>query len=230
MWADRSLPHCSSSLLRRRAARTIRLLASSGLLLVALARPASAEWHLTPFAGLTMFGSTSIVDPEFATGDRHLHAGGSISWLSRGILGVEVIGTWTPGFFEGDTSFEDIPGGELGVESSRALSLMGNVLVTLPQRWTEYGLRPFVSGGFGLMHAHRSDLRDVFPVNVHVAGFNIGGGAIGFLTQRTGVRFDVRYHGTLNRAAEAPSFGPVHLRYVTASVGIVFRRGIPPRR
>lgn len=210
----------------------MRVLASGGLLLLVLVRPASAEWHITPFAGLTMFGSTNVFDPEFATGDRHLHAGGSVSWLSRGVFGFEAIGTWTPGFFEGDTSFEDIPNEELDVKSSRAFSLMGNVLVTLPQRWTEYGLRPFVSAGLGLMQARRSDVIDVLPVNVNVAGFNVGGGAIGFLTERTGLRFDVRYHSTLNFDADAPVIpvGPVHLRYVTASVGIVFRRGLPLRR
>ena len=208
----------------------MRVLGSCGLLLLVLAQPASAEWHITPFAGLTMFGNTTLVDPESATGNRHLHAGGSVSWLSRGIFGIEAVGTWTPGFFEGETSFEDIPVGEVDVVSSRALSLMGNVLVTLPQRWTEYGLRPFISGGFGLMQAKRSDLRDIFPINVNAAGFNIGGGAIGFLTERTGLRFDVRYHSTLNRETDAPAFGEVHLRYITASVGIVFRRGIPLRR
>ena len=205
-----------------------RLLVCCAMVCLA-ARPAHAEWHLTPFAGLTMFGDTSIVDPDGATGNLHLHGGGSVAWLSRGVFGVEVVGTWTPGFFEGDPTFED-PTGEVDVESSRAFSLMGNVLVTLPQRWTEYGLRPFVSGGFGLMHAQRSDLRDVFPVNVYTPGFNIGGGAIGFLSERTGLRFDFRYHSTLRRGDEAPAFGPVHLRYLTASVGIVFRRGIPPRR
>jgi hypothetical protein len=194
------------------------------LLLLTTARPVFAEWHLTPFAGLTMFGDTSIFDPEQASGNRHLHAGGSVSWLSRGILGIEAIGIWTPGFFEGEPSFDDIPSA-IDVKSSRALSLMGNVLVTLPQRWTEYGLRPFVSAGFGLMHAQRTDLSDVFPVNVNVAGFNVGGGAIGFLTDRTGLRFDFRYHTTLNTKTDAPSIGPVHLRYFTASVGIVFRRG-----
>jgi hypothetical protein len=209
----------------------MRVLVCCGLLLLAVARPAYAEWHLTPFVGLTMFGDTNLVDPEFGSGNRHLHGGGSVAWLSRGIFGVEAIATWTPGFFEGETSFEDIPDDEVIVQSSRALSLMGNVLVTLPQRWTEYGLRPFVSGGFGLMHAHRSDRSDVFPVNVKVAGFNIGGGAIGFLTPRTGLRFDVRYHSTLNRNTDAPVFspGPIHLRYITASVGIVFRRGISSR-
>jgi hypothetical protein len=208
----------------------VRLWICCGLLLVAATRPAHAEWHITPFAGLTMFGSTNIFDPESATGDRHLHAGGSVSWLSRGLFGFEAIGTWTPGFFEGEPGFEDIPN-EVDILSSRTFSLMGNVLVTLPQRWTEYGLRPFVSGGFGLMQARYEELRDVFPLRVDGAGFNIGGGAVGFLTQRTGLRFDIRYHSTLNRKPDVPSFfGPAHLRYVTASVGIVFRRGIPTRR
>ena len=205
----------------------MRLLVCCGLVLLAVSRPAYAEWHLTPFVGLTMFGNTNLVDPQFGSGNRHFHTGGSVAWLSRGIFGVEAIATWTPGFFDGDTSFEDIPA--VDVEGSRAISLMGNVLVTLPQRWTEYGLRPFVSGGFGLMHAQHS--WDAFPVNVKVAGFNIGGGAVGFLTQRTGLRFDLRYHSTLNRKADLPTFfGPAHLRYVTASVGIVFRRGLSTRQ
>jgi hypothetical protein len=209
-----------------------RLLVCCAILSLAAARPAHAEWHLTPFAGLTMFGSTNLVDPFQATGNVHLHAGGSVAWLSRGIFGVEAIGTWTPGFFEGESSFEeDIPVGEVTVLNSRAFSLMGNVLVTLPQRWTEYGLRPFVSGGFGLMHAQRTDRRPIFSGDLSVVGFNIGGGAVGFLTQRTGVRFDVRYHSTLSRSVDADSFAPDggYLRYVTVSVGVVFRRGTPVR-
>jgi hypothetical protein len=108
------------------------------------------------------------------------------------------------------------------VEDNRALALMANVVITLPQRWTEYGLRPFISGGFGLMHANNGD--QLFPTTVNVQGVNIGGGAVGFLTNQTGLRFDVRYHSTLNRLEGAPAFGDAHLRYVTASIGLVFRR------
>jgi hypothetical protein len=59
-------------------------------------------------------------------------------------------------------------------------------------------------------------------------GFTIGGGAIGFFSQGTGIRFDVRYHGGLRRdpGADAPVVnGPdLHLRYMTAEIGVVIRR------
>lgn len=194
-------------------------------LLAACASEAAAEWHFVPMAGLTMLGSTSMVDPELGTGKRHLHAGAAVSWLSRGIIGVEALTIWTPNFFEGDPTSDSLldPGANpVEVEGSRAVSLMANVVVTLPQRWTEYGLRPFISGGFGLMHAKNGD--QLFPSSVNVRGLNIGGGAVGFLTNKTGLRFDVRYHSTLNRLEGASAFEDAHLRYVTASIGLVIRR------
>ena len=195
------------------------------LLLGTCASEAAAEWHFVPMAGMTMFGSTSMVDPELGTGRRHLHAGGVVSWLSRGIFGVEAVTIWTPNFFEGDPTSDSVldPGANpVRVNDNRSVSLMANVVITLPQRWTEYGLRPFISGGFGLMHARNGD--ELFPATVNVRGVNIGGGAVGFLTNKTGLRFDVRYHSTLNRLEGAPAFGDAHLRYVTASVGLVIRR------
>ena len=178
---------------------------------------------MVPMVGLTMLGSTTIIDAEEATGKRHWNFGGAVSFLSSGLLGAEVVTFWTPGFFDRD---EEGGAPDL-VASSRTVSLMGNVVLTAPQRWTEYGLRPFVSGGLGLMHVAKTNLPEgVFPtVDVNVLGYNVGGGAIGFITQRTGVRFDVRYHSILNPSDHGLiAFGDVRLRYVTASVGIVFRR------
>jgi len=76
---------------------------------------------------------------------------------------------------------------------------MGNAVLTLPRRWTEYGLRPVVSGGLGVMHVSVLDTGGVFPVSSNLAGFNVGGGAVGFLTKRTGLRFDARYFSSLHR-------------------------------
>ena len=195
-----------------------RLLALCCIFLLAPARNAAAEWHITPMVGLTMLGSTTLTDPELATDKRHWNLGGSVSLLGSGILGAEVMTIWTPGFFERDDL--DI------VLNSRTVSLMANVVITAPQRWTEYSLRPYVSGGLGLIHVVKTDNPEgLFPVNLNLAGFNVGGGAVGFLTQRTGLRFDFRYHSLLNPSDHGPiSIGDVNLRYVTASIGIVFRR------
>lgn len=203
----------------------LRVLALCGVILLGSARGAQAEWQFTPMVGFTMLGNTSLFDPEQGSSERHRHFGGSVAFLGGGILGAEVLTIWTPGFFQTSNAAVDF------LENSRTLVLMGNVVLTAPRRWTEYSLRPYVSGGLGLMHASTTENLPgpgIFPIDNNVAGFNIGGGAVGFLSDRTGLRFDLRYHTTLKQARDedAPTFGPgpVHLRYVTASIGLVFRR------
>jgi hypothetical protein len=209
----------------------LRTLALCCACLAAAPRSAAAEWHFTPMVGLTFRGNTSLVDNEFATDKLHKHFGGAVSRLGEGVLGVEGVFVSTPGFFRGDgrcpeaiTVCPSVDRVKL-VETSRSFALMGNGVLTVPRRWTEYSLRPFVSGGLGLMHASESDPLGFFSVRSNLAGFNIGGGAVGFLSARTGVRFDLRYYSTLHRVEQGPvSIGRVHLSYMTASVGVVIRR------
>jgi hypothetical protein len=207
----------------------LRVLAACLLLVCALPRSAEAEWQLTPFVGLTFRGSTSLADPETvdnkpASERVHKHFGGAVSFLGSGILGVETIFNWTPGFFEqGDLDL---------VGSSRSIAWMGNVVLTAPRRLTEYSLRPYVSGGFGLIKpyvrlASTSGTDPLPSVDLNLAGYNIGGGAVGFLSTRTGLRFDLRYFSTIRPTEHegVPTIEErVRLRYMTASVGIVFRR------
>jgi hypothetical protein len=196
--------------------RLSRALAAGVLLALAFPQPAAAEWHFTPMLGTTFFIKTSVVDLDAATDQIHRNFGGSVALLGSGILGAEGLIVWTPGLFTGDNGL---------VKSSRSISAMGNIVVTTPRRWTEYSLRPFVSGGFGLIKVSKTDAFEVFPFNSNIPAFNIGGGAIGFLSQRTGLRFDLRYYSSLARSDEGPvAVGPVHFRYRTASVGLVLRR------
>ena len=126
---------------------------------------------------------------------------------------------WTPGFFTGDEWRL--------VDKSHTVAIMGNVVLTTPRKWTEYGLRPFVSGGFGVARRLPHRVQDVFPDTGTIAAFNIGGGAIGFLSKRTGVRFDLRYYNNLPQSdASCPIAirAGCHLRYMTPSVGVVIRR------
>lgn len=199
----------------------LRSLALAVACLAATPAVAAAEWHFTPMAGYSFRGSTTLFDFEEGASKTHRQIGGSVALLGGGLFGVEAIGVYIPGFFQQD-------GRDL-LESSRTYALMGNVVVTAPRRWTEYSLRPFVSGGLGLLRASQTDKEETLPFNVSLAGLNVGVGAIGFLTERTGIRFDLRYYRTLRRTDQGvvsidPVDARVDLRYLTGSIGIVFRR------
>jgi hypothetical protein len=101
---------------------------------------------------------------------------------------------------------------------------MGNVVVTIPRAWSEHGLRPFASGGFGLMHVAQDYPQDVFVVRRNELGYNVGGGAVGPITERTGIRFEVRrFSYVRSRAIEGTSLDRENISYWTATVGVVFR-------
>ncbi len=201
----------------------VRTAALCCLCVIAAAVPARAEWHVTPMIGLTFAGKTTLVDPDIGSGEIHSTLGIAGTWLSKGIIGAEAIATLTPGFFQADD-------GKF-ITNSRVTVLMGNVVVTAPRKFTEYFLRPFVSGGFGLIRASENDkaalATSVIDIHANLAGFNVGGGAIGFLSQGVGVRFDLRYYSTLH-TTERPALdelsGKASLRYMVASVGVVLRR------
>ena len=190
----------------------------AAVLLLALTFPhaAAAEWHFTPTIGTTFLANTSLLDPDHGTSKVHPDFGGTVTLVGGGILGTEGLIVWTPGFFKGD---------KVLVSKSHSLAIMGNLLLTTPRKWTEYNLRPFVSGGFGMLGVSRTEVHNVFPDAPKIAAFNIGGGAIGFLSKRTGLRFDLRYYSGLPHSDQGGvAIGAVHLRYMTASVGVVLRR------
>jgi hypothetical protein len=192
------------------------------LLGVVLPGRAEAEWHFAPSIGITFAKGSNFFDLGGVMERRNRNLGITVSRLGEGIFGVEGIVVWTPSFFEGQpVTDRDVS------DSNRALTMMGNVVLTTPRLWTEYSLRPFVSGGLGLMHLRGDEL--FFGLSEDFSGFNIGGGAIGFLSDRTGVRFEMRYYGTLGRKDVDPllTLGErLHLRYFTASIGFVIRTGV----
>ncbi len=202
-------------------ARPARLGLCSFAVLVLFARPASAEWQLTPFIGLTLGGSTTFPDPENeltgrSFGRKHLTLGGSGSLFWRGPIGVEALFIYVPGIFDR----EDLP----LIEASRTMALMGNLIITIPRAWSEHGLRPFASGGFGLMHVAQDGFLELFPIRRNVLGYNVGGGAVGPITERTGVRFEARFISYVKSGdIVGESIDRETLRYWTATVGVVFR-------
>ena len=188
-----------------------------------LAVPARAEWHVTPFIGVTFKGSTTFPDSENLLAGKtfnernHRVLGAAVSRIGRSPLGFEGIFAVVPGIFD--------EGEQVTILSSRSTAVMGNVFLTIPRSWSEHGLRPFASGGFGLFRLTQVYDRDVFSLHRNVVGYNIGGGAFGPLTDRTGVRFEVRRFGYVN-PSEPSGFvigEEESLSYWTASVGVVIR-------
>lgn len=205
------------------------------MLVTACAAPAAraSEVHVTPMIGVTFRGNTSIVDIQNATHLPHKEVGAAVTVLTKGLFGVEGVVSYTPGFFHAERPQRD--GESLStaglIGRSYALAVMGNVVVAAPRRYTEYFLRPFVSGGAGLLRASVTDTLGLGTTASKARiGINIGGGAIGFLTQHTGVRFDLRYYSNVHSSEPRGGTvgGPLHLRYLVLSVGVVFRSHAGP--
>jgi hypothetical protein len=207
----------------------IRILALTVLLALGAPAGAAAEWHLTPFAGLSFKGDTTIIDLDPAPGvsveSRHWTIGGTATLIGAGPLGVEGLFMLAPSFFQSGN--EDSTLGNVGstVVSSRLTVLMGNVVLATPLRWNEYGLRPFVSGGLGLMRAAQRTGENEFTIAVNALGVNIGGGAVGFLSERVGLRFDLRYFRMQPKdvASDVAIGGRARLDFWNGSVGLVIR-------
>jgi hypothetical protein len=198
-----------------------------GLLLAVLAAwpvDVRAQILIAPFVGGAFAGQTTLplfdllpADPSAAL-SKSLVIGVAGLWLGPGILGVEGEVASAPGFFElGD--------GLPAFTSSNFTTVSGSLIVTAPLGVTRESLRPYVVGGLGLMHVGIGDRLNILPVDRNLLGLNLGGGAIGMLNDRAGIRFDLRHVRSI-RDDEAPSLtaqSRVRLSYWRATVGVAIR-------
>jgi hypothetical protein len=199
---------------------TARAATIATLLLVVLCgypRETRADYLFMPFIGGTFARETLFnIGAELDESSKHVIFGGSASWLSAGILGVEGEFAYVPSFFKVERP-------DSNILSSTLFTLSGNVIVAVPLSVSEYSLRPYAIGGVGLIH---SGITYLLPPHVddNSLGFNIGGGALGFLTRRTGVRFELRHFRTFER--EPSDFGDVGPRvgFWRFTAGVVIRR------
>ena len=206
-----------------------RALLLASVLIVITPNVAAADWQFIPFIGFTFKGVTTLIDDEGGVAATHWHLGGAGRLIGDGPFGAEGLFIHTPGFFERDEGDLTAANLQATVTESRTTAVMGNAVLTIPRKWNQYGLRPFVSGGLGLMHVASKDLHDVHPIRLNLVGVNLGGGAVGFINDRVGLNFDLRYL----RAVQAPdwlkidpavSIGPIRLRYWTMSFGVVIKK------
>jgi hypothetical protein len=185
-----------------------------------LARPAAVQAQdvlLMPYLGFTFASGSSLFgDLEEGSGETASLLGASVALLGGGIFGIEGDIGYVPGFFErGDR--------QIVVPGSFVTSFTGTVMVTLPLSITRESLRPYLVAGGGGVHAEARDNTSTFTIRSTMPALTFGGGAIGFLSNTVGVRFDLRYLRSLGEgddliAGEGPR---VHLW--RGSVSLVLR-------
>jgi hypothetical protein len=187
------------------------------LALLMLLTPASAraDWLLVPFAGTGFGADTSFLTLEASRA--HTVLGVSGVWLTDGVFGLEGDVLYGPGFFEN---------GDILAIGSSVATLSAGVLATLPLSVTRESLRPYLSGGLGFAHAGIDYTIDILEVNRTLATMHVGGGAIGFVSTRTGFRFDLRHVRSLTREDERLTGARrTQLSFWRLTVGVVIRIG-----
>ncbi len=171
---------------------------------------ASADWLFTPFVGPTFGGA--------ANGER-VTFGGSAAWLGGRIVGFEVDFGYSPEFFENDDAEFPV------IEGSNLTTLMGNIIASVPVGGQKASFRPYGSGGFGLIRSKVNDIDDFFDVSDTSFGFNLGGGAMAFITDTIAIHGDIRYFRSLQDAEEDDEFDfdASAFNFWRAMVGVTFR-------
>jgi Outer membrane protein beta-barrel domain len=200
------------------APRPVRvLLAAAVTAVLATPAPADADIFVSPFLGLKFKGTTNELDFGDGAGDAKLSIGVAGTLLADKGPGIEAEVGYNPRFFERGT-------GDL-VTRSGVTTLFANFILALPISITRESLRPYVSTGLGWVHAEAQQSVDLFPVSNDFLGLALGGGAIGFISDVVGLRFDLRYIKSVSSGdvSELPAEGSVRISFWRATVGVVFR-------
>ncbi|MFN2446408.1 MAG: outer membrane protein [Vicinamibacterales bacterium] len=176
---------------------------------------ATADLLITPFLGLKFGGATSFVDLDRGADNTKLTLGGALTLLDEGVLGLELDLGLTPRFFDPGT------GGLTASGSVRTLT--GNVLVLTPRSVTRESLRPYLVAGAGWMNVNIDDVQEVLPVDSNLLGLNVGAGALGPLTERTSLRFELRYFRNLTSDPDAITIGSARLSFWRTTLGVSIR-------
>jgi hypothetical protein len=169
--------------------------------------PARADGYVTPWVGLI---ATSQSD------DGHSAFGVTAGYMGAGVFGFEADFGYSPDFF-----------GSTALGNQTAITVFGNAILGIPIGGEHGGgVRPFVSGGLGLVRTHFEEgaIVNVSRTNNRFA-YDIGGGMMGFFNDHFGLRGEVRYLRTLEDTDRRSGidFDAGRLRWWRVSGGVTFR-------
>ena len=184
---------------------------------------ASADWLFTPFVGLNWGGTASFSDAadfedEF---EQKGNFGASLAYMGGGIAGFEIDFGYSPNFFQNTSGDGDFEFGD-----SNVTTLMANLTVGAPVGGQSgMGIRPYASGGVGIIKSRVDDAEQFFNVDSTDWGFNVGAGIAGFFTDNIGLRGDLRYFRSLQDNEPDDEFDVAlsDFRFWRGTVGVTFR-------
>jgi hypothetical protein len=171
-----------------------------------ISSPARAQGFISPFVGFN-YGGDAACPTIRDCDDKSSNLGISFGTMNS-IIGFEEELGYARNFFDDPT-----------VSESSILTLMSNVIVG--PRLTF--IRPYVSGGFGLMKTHVEFEPDsILSLNNNDVGWNFGGGVI-VQAAHIGIRGDVRaFHGFDDLSVFGFDVSDLDLSYGRLSAGVVF--------
>jgi opacity protein-like surface antigen len=193
------------------------------VLIAALPASASADWLFTPFVGMNWggaanFGDVGDFDDEF---EKRGNFGASLAYMGGGAFGFEIDFGWAPNFFENTTGEADFEFGDNNVTT-----FMANLTLGAPiGGQSGPGIRPYASGGVGILKIKANHATDLFNVASTDWGFNLGAGIVGFFTDNLGLRGDLRYFRSLQDDESDDDFDVAlsGFHFWRGTIGLTFR-------
>lgn len=180
----------------------MRMLLTIAAMAVALVpQPARADGFLVPFVGANTGG-----DP--GNGSQTTY-GAALGVMGGGVFGIELDVAVAPDFLAGGSA----------VSSSRVTTVMGNLIVGAPIG----PIRPYVSGGVGLIKQRVGGPSDLLRFSNEDFGTDIGGGMMAFFSRNVGLRADVRVFRDLNDRGTAGDLDLSSFNFWRWSLGVAFR-------
>jgi opacity protein-like surface antigen len=184
------------------------------------AAPAQAQWVITPYLGINLAG-----DAEFRRGG----PGVSVAHFD-GLLGFEFDVERYNHFYK-DKNVTGLVENNCGVGpasmactdlNTDAIGYMGNVVtpirITSAKNW-----RPYAAAGLGVIHSWLTDPSNtVADTNQNNFAFNFGGGVMYSLSNRVGLRGDVRYFRALVDQDKRDGFYFKDYGFLRVTVGVTF--------
>ena len=166
-----------------------------------------ADGYVTPWVAVNAVNETDA---------GHAGFGVTTGYMGGGIFG-----------FEADVGYAADVFGPTQFGEGYALTAMGNAILGIPIGGEHGGgIRPFVSGGLGLLRTH---LEEGTLLNLSRStnefAYNVGAGMMGFFSQHVGMRGEVRYVRALRDTDRGSGldFDQGRLRFWRASAGVTFR-------